>query len=86
MSIVLHLNLELVMGLDLLPERRRERQKAALVHVETAVLVTADDVEGERRAVPGGISVLHHELEDGAADGLTLLQETRSIIHTFIQL
>lgn len=73
MSIVPHLNLELVMGLDLLPERRGERQKAALVHVETAVLIAADDVEGERRAVPGRVSVRHHELEDGAADGLALL-------------
>lgn len=71
------------MGFDLLSERSGERQQAALIHVEAAVLVTADDVEGERRSVPGRVSVRHHELEDGAADGLALLQETASINSPF---
>lgn len=62
---------------DPLPERSSERQQAALVHVEAALLVAADDVKGERQAVPGRVSVRHHELEDAAADRLALLQETR---------
>lgn len=64
------------MGFDLLSERSGERQQAALIHVEAAVFVAADDVEGERRSVPGRVSVHHHELQDAAADGLALLQET----------
>lgn len=56
------------MGFDLLSERSRERQQAALVDVETAVLVAADYVEGERRAVLGRVFIRHHELEDAAAD------------------
>ncbi len=63
-----HLYLEQVMGFDLLSEWSRERQQATLVDVEAAALVAADDVEGERRAVPGRVFVCHHELEDAAAD------------------
>lgn len=51
--------------------------------METAVLVAADDVEGERRAVPGRVFVRHDELEDAAADRLALLQETRLINSPF---
>lgn len=69
-----YLNLQLVTGLDPLLERSRQRQQAALVHVETMVLITADDVEGEWRAVPGRVPVRHHELEEAAADRLALLQ------------
>lgn len=60
-------------GFGLLFEWSRERQQATLVDVETAVLVAADNVEGERRAVLGRVFVRHHELEDGAADRLALL-------------
>ena len=65
-----------MMGFDLLPERSGERQQAALVDVETAVLVAADDVEGERGTVPGRVLVHHQQLEDAAADRLALLRET----------
>ena len=68
------------MRFDLLPEWSRERQQAALVDVETAVLVAADDVERERRPVLGRVSVSHHKLEDGAADRLALLLETSLLI------
>lgn len=71
-----NLDLQLMVGFHLLPQRGGERQQTALIHVETAVLVAADDVEGERRAVFGHVPVHHHELQDGAADGLALLQET----------
>lgn len=71
-----HLYLQLVVGLDFPPERRGERQQAPLVHVETAVLVAADDVDGEGRPVPGRVSVRHQELEDAAADRLALLHDT----------
>ena len=64
------------MGFDLLSEWGRKRQQATLVDVETAVLIAADDVDGERRAVPGRVFVRHHQLEDAAADWLALLQET----------
>jgi len=73
-----HLYLELVVGLDLLPERRGQRQQAALVHLEPPVLVAADDVDGEGGAVPGRVPVRHHQLEDAAAHRLALLQETRA--------
>lgn len=56
------------MGFDLLSEWSGERQQATLVDVETAVLVAADDVEGERRSVPGRVFVRHDKLEDAAAD------------------
>lgn len=69
-----------MMSFDLPPERRGERQQAALVHVETAVLVAADDVEGEGWAVPGRVLVRHQQLEDGAPDGLALLQENTCCI------
>lgn len=71
-----HLYLELMVSFHLLPERSRERQQAALVHMETAVLVPADNVEGERRAIPWGVFVPHHQLEDAAADRLALLRDT----------
>lgn len=44
--------------------------------MEAAVFVAADDVKGEGWSVPGRVFVRDHELEDAAADGLTLLQET----------
>lgn len=44
--------------------------------METAVLVAADDVEGEWRAVLGRVFVRHHELQDAAAGRLALLQQT----------
>lgn len=62
------------MGFDLLPEGSREGQQSTLVHVEAALLVPTDDVEGEGRAIPGRVSVRHHQLQDAAADGLALLQ------------
>lgn len=65
-----------MVSFHLLPEWSRERQQAALVHMETAVLVPADNVEGERRAVPRGVFVHHHQLEDAAADRLALLRDT----------
>lgn len=65
-----------MVSFHLLPERSRERQQAALVHMETAVLVPADNVEGERRAVPWGVFVRHHQLEDAAANRLALLRDT----------
>lgn len=71
------------MGFDLLSEWSRERQQAALVDVETAVLVAADDVDGERRAVSGRVFVRHHQLQDAAADRLALLQDTRFISSPF---
>lgn len=71
-------------GFGLLPERSRERQQAALVDVETPLIVAADDVEGERRAVLGGVSVRHDQLEDAAADGLALLQETAPLFQIFL--
>lgn len=64
---------------DLLLQWSGKRQQAALVHVETSILVATDDVEGERRAVPGRVFVGHHELEDAAAERLALLQETRLV-------
>lgn len=79
------LYLKLTMGFDLLPEWSRERQQAALVDVETAILVATDNVEGERRAIPGRVFVHHHELEDAAADRLALLQETRFISQSLLQ-
>lgn len=75
-----------MMRFDPLPEWSRERQQAALVDVETAILVAADDVEGERRAVLERIFVCHHQLEEAAADRLALLQETMSLIHFIIEL
>lgn len=63
-------------GFHLLPERSRKRQQAALVDVETPVLVAADDVEGERRAVGGRVLIRHQQLQDAAAQRLALLQET----------
>lgn len=72
-----YLYLELMLWFDLLPERSRERQEAALVDVETAALVAADDVEGEGRTVLGRVFVRDHELEDGAADRLALLQPNK---------
>ncbi len=63
-----YLNLELVLGFDLLSEGSRERQQATLVDMETAVLVATDNVERERRAVPGRVFVCHDKLEDAAAD------------------
>lgn len=75
-----HLYLELVMVFDLLSERCRQWQQATLVNVETAVLVAADDMEGERWAVPGRVFVRHHKLEDAAADWLAFLQDTLLII------
>lgn len=74
-----YLNLELVTGFDLLSERAAKRQQPALIHVEAAVLVAADDVEGEGRAVSGRVPVRHHQLQDAAADGFALLQETTSV-------
>lgn len=74
-----YLNLELVTGFDLLSERAGKRQQPALIHVEATVLVAADDVEGEGRAVSGCVPVRHHQLDDTAADGLALLQETASV-------
>lgn len=72
------------MGFDLLSERSRERQQAALVDVEAAVLVAADDVDGERRSVPGRVFVRHHQLEDAAAERLALLQEDRCVNSPFL--
>lgn len=69
-----YLDLQLVVGLDLLPEGSREGQQTALVHVEAALLVPTHDVEGEGRAVPGRVPVRHHQLQDAAAHGLALLQ------------
>lgn len=64
------------MGFDLFSERRGERQQAALVHMEAPVFVTADNVKGEGRSIPGCVFVRDHELEDAATDGLALLQKT----------
>lgn len=74
-----YLDLELVTGFDPLSERAGERQQPALVHVEAAVLVAADDVEGEWRAVSGRVPVRHHQLEDAAADRFALLRETAPV-------
>lgn len=51
---------------DLLPQRRGKGEQAALVDVETPVLVAADDVEGEGRAVLGCVSVCDDKLQDAA--------------------
>ena len=75
-----YLYFEQVMGFDLLPEWRGERQQASLIHVEAAVLVSAHDVDGVGRAVPGRVSVRHHQLQDGAARRLALLQGNRDMV------
>lgn len=69
------------MGFDPLPEGSGEGQQTTLVHVEAALLVPADDVEGEGRAVAGRVSVRHHQLQDAAADGLALLQANVHLNH-----
>ena len=72
------LYLQLVASPRLLPERRGQRQQPPLVHLEAAVFVAADDVEGEGGAVPGLVLVRHAELKHATAHRLALLGRTHA--------